>query len=299
MNRNPAKRKALIFLGVAFAALLLLAAGISQISFSGVAPLTLRPFVFEDAGYAERPVQGMQIIFYLFMALYLLAVVSIFLSREGRVRLIAFILMLGVVSLCLYAVGSLMEDEEPQVAAAVTGTPEVLPLDPEAQPTMELIPVEDLPLPQTPGWLVTVVGVTLAALLAGAVLGLLWFILRRRPSYTLSDVLAEEAQATVDELEAGGDLKNAIINCYARMSKAVIEAQGMVRPSAMTPREFGQVLKRVRFPAEPVNTLTHLFEEARYGEILPDAERVEQALTSLRAIVAHCEMLKAARKDMS
>ncbi len=297
MLRNSSKRKALIFLGLTFGALLFLAMGISQISFSGAPPLTLRPQVIEEIGYVERPTPGLQLIFYLFFVLYLLAVLSIFLSRDGRIRLLAFVLLMSVVSLCLYAVGSLMEEEQPPAAISATGTPDALPPDVAAEPTLELVPVDDLPLPKTPSWLVTVVGVALAAILAGAVLGLLWLILRRSPSYSFPEALAEEAQATLDELEAGGDLRNAIIHCYARMSKVVMEAQGMVRPSAMTPREFEQVLTRVKFPAEAVSNLTRLFEEARYGEISPDEDRAEQALASLRAIVAHCEALKPAPKD--
>lgn len=298
MIRNPAKRKALIFLGMAFGALLLLVAGLSSIAFEGVRPFSFQPPAVEQPGgvLGRDAAQRMQIIFYLFMALYLVAVLSIFLTREGRFRLMLFILMLALVSLCVYAVGSLFE-EQPPPTLITTGTPEALPPEIEAEPTIELLPIEDLPLPSTPSWLVTLVGVTLAAVLAGAVLGLLWLIARRRRSFSLPQALAEQAQEAVDALEAGGDLSNVVIRCYAQMSKVLYDERSLMRHLAMTPREFEQVLLRMGLPAGPVHTLTRLFEEARYGGISPDAGGVEQALDSLRAIVAHCQALKEAQKE--
>lgn len=298
MTRNPAKRKALIFLGLAFGALLLLAAGLSSIAFEGVRPFMFQPRVVEEpSGVLDREAaQRLQIIFYVFLGLYLLAVLSIFLTREGRFRLMLFILMISLVSLCVYAVGSLFE-EQPPPAVITTGTPEALPLETGFEPTVEVLPAEELPLPSTPSWLVTLVGVTLAAALSGAILGLLWMISRRRRSFSLPEALAEQVQEAVDELEAGGDLSNVVIRCYARMSKVLFDERSLARHISMTPREFEQVLLRVGLPAGPVYTLTRLFEEARYGGISPDSSGVEQALDSLRAIVAHCEALKAEQKE--
>lgn len=298
MIRNPAKRKALIFLGLTFGALLLLAAGLSSIPFEGVRHFTFRPPAAQGPGGAldRAAAQRLQIIFYMFLILYLLVILSLFLTREGRVRLMAFIVLFTVVSLCVYAVGSLLTEEEPPPGPAVARTSELLPEEPGVETTVEVIPLDEMPLPSTPSWLVTLVGVILPAALVGAVLGLLWLILRRRRAHSLPEALAEHAQEAVDALEAGGDLSNVIIRCYAQMSKVLFDERSLMRHTAMTPREFEQMLLRVGLPAEPVHTLTRLFEEVRYGGISPDSASVEQALESLRAIVAHCQALKEAEK---
>jgi len=57
----------------------------------------------------------------------------------------------------------------------------------------------------------------------------------------------------------------------------------------VTAREFTDALVRARLPRRPVQTLTRLFETARYGSSATTPQDEQDAIASLRAIVRACE----------
>jgi hypothetical protein len=96
---------------------------------------------------------------------------------------------------------------------------------------------------------------------------------------------AERARAA---LLAGDDARSVILACYARMSEALAEEQGIERPGSMTAREFGDLLGSLGVPRPPVRELTELFEAVRYGRRRPSAAEEARALACLEPIVEHC-----------
>lgn len=144
----------------------------------------------------------------------------------------------------------------------------------------------------TPGprqWLVLVLTVGIALLLAAVLVGLAWMVWRRRqrPSESL-DRLAEQAQSAIDALEAGADLKDTVMRCYFEMMQVLKEERGIRRQRAMTPREFEVALERTGIPTTQVRRLTRLFEQVRYGDKRLGEQEERQAIISLTAVVRFC-----------
>lgn len=287
---NPSDRKrSLFFLGLATLAILLLAMGLSRVPFNTSHPLRLNVSAEErEENALTRPI-SLTGIFYLFIALYLLALGSIFLTREGRLRLVALIVMMSLAYLCVYTVAQFFKGQElsASIPTVIFGeTPESA-----LAATEEITPLGEETL-STPEWLITGVGIGLAAAVALAFAAALWLLSQRQPAFSIAAAISEKAKTAVEELEAGSKFVDVIIRCYAQMNCVLEKQRNLKRQAAMTPREFEQVLIRMGFPPEPVQSLTRLFEEVRYGDVLPGESKVESALRSLRAIVAHCESLE-------
>lgn len=131
-----------------------------------------------------------------------------------------------------------------------------------------------------------------ALLLVVIVLGVAYFFWRRRASsrsgaVSLSE-LGEIAQSALNEMTAGRDWSDAIIQCYLRMSEAVESKRGLYRKRGMTAAEFAVHLEGAGLPSAAVQRLTHLFEAARYGEMRATREEVDEAAGCLRTIVSAC-----------
>jgi hypothetical protein len=98
------------------------------------------------------------------------------------------------------------------------------------------------------------------------------------------DALAAAALESLDDLRAEGDVRRAIIACYARMERA-LAAVGASRRPAEAPLEY---LRRVLMSLAPApgSRLTELFERAAFSVEpmgVPERERAIAALEALRA----------------
>ena len=143
--------------------------------------------------------------------------------------------------------------------------------------------------PNPPSWLVIGGSLLVAALVIGiaASIGMAVWRSRRRTGSRIQ-LLADEAQAALESLQAGNDLKNTIIRCYADMSRVVKEQRGIQRAVDMTPIEFESQLVKLGLPADPVHDLTRVFQDVRYGNHEPGEREERQAILSLTAIVDAC-----------
>jgi hypothetical protein len=139
-----------------------------------------------------------------------------------------------------------------------------------------------------PEWLSFAVTLLLLLLLAGLG-GLLWR--RYRLGSSPLEKLGREAQAAVDDLRAGGELKNSVTRCYAEMCAVLCKQRGIRRQAAMTPREFETRLAAIGLPRENVLRLTRLFEAVRYGSKTPGDQEEREAVTCLTAIAEACARL--------
>jgi hypothetical protein len=213
-----------------------------------------------------------------------LAVVYSFLRAKPRKRWV-YILALLLGLLGLYLGFRLSPAPEPNPDAA-----EVAPEPTSEAETVpgEIVPVIELEV-RPPAWLAWLAAALLALIAAAVILVTGWLILARaqRPPVSLPQI-AEQAEITLAELETGADVHDAVMRCYLEMSRVLKQEQGLARTEAMTPREFESALRRAGLPREPVATLTHLFEEVRYGTTRPGRREEEEAIASLSAIVAAC-----------
>ncbi|MBW8012484.1 MAG: DUF4129 domain-containing protein [Chloroflexi bacterium] len=114
--------------------------------------------------------------------------------------------------------------------------------------------------------------------------GILWFVISRfvRPKPTTLEFIA---QGAINEIKAGADFKDTIIQCYYDMSAAVNEHRGIKRNQSMTTREFEMHLKDHGLPSKHIMQLTRLFENVRYGSKTPNSIEERQAISALQAIV--------------
>lgn len=282
---NKINRRAIFYFAIAASAALLLAGGLARIPFYAPTPFLWTPsrrlMLFQNHAIEPAFLSGM--LFFLFIA----AVISIFLTRKGRRNLLILLLIVALVTFFLYtfAPNGL---QSPQA-----NMPRSQPTEPASLPPLTPLPpaLPDAPIPQTPGWLITAIGLGVSLLFAVSIVALFWLALRPRSAFAVPGNLAQEAQAAIDALESGADFKDSITRCYAQMSRALQQERGLERSISMTPQEFEKLLIKIGFPAGPVQTLTRLFEEVRYGDIPAADPAIQQAVASLNAIVAHCKAM--------
>lgn len=101
-------------------------------------------------------------------------------------------------------------------------------------------------------------------------------------------ILAEIAGQALDEIKAGKDWGDAILNCYGGMLQAVTDNKKMILDESLTPAEFVAFMVRARLPVGPVERLTALFERVRYGGKTASRGEIEEATACLADIVAAC-----------
>ena len=271
----------IVFAGLAIAALALLSAGLPGLElqpgrplvFEQIAPRAFQGFLPADASPLEEFLRAVwSALALVCVALLPFAIIHLILSPQARKRVIRDLLILAafliVYSMALLRVGQLANASEAP-AAAVPATDQVV---------AEFTPPSE--------WLTFWVSLGLAG---AATLGG-WLLWRRlRPAPAPLQQLAREAQTAIEQLRAGGDLKNTVIRCYFEMSRALNDRQGIRRPSGMTPREFERRLAGMGLPADHVRRLTRLFEAARYSPDTPGERDEREAVACLSAIVEACK----------
>lgn len=286
MNRRD-KVLLLLFLGLAAVAIFLAAAGLSRLVLEPGQPFSL--LAGEGAGGGGGPLFNSDWLAWLIRGITALALIltpfyilySLF-SKRGRRRLLGDLLVLAVLMGFVYLLSK---------NAAPLPEPEVLPeLGEPGSNVPTPAPAPDPFVAQTPDWLEILASVGVALLLTAAVgLAYRWWLSRRPPEFSPAlDRLGEEAQRAVDALYAGGDVKDTVIRSYLQMSRILHEERGIQRGSTMTPQEFEGILVRKGFPREPVQRLTRLFEEVRYGARRPAEAEEQAAIASLSAIADFC-----------
>jgi Domain of unknown function (DUF4129) len=102
---------------------------------------------------------------------------------------------------------------------------------------------------------------------------------RERPA--LPEEMVRAVDDSIHDIEAEPDARRAIIRAYARMEGALARSGFPRRPSE-TPFEYIEgALRRLMVPAEPVRSLTGLFEVARFSDRHLDATAKQRAIDCL------------------
>jgi hypothetical protein len=284
----------LISLGIAVAAILALAASLSQVEFSPG-----EPFAF-GAGMPVRPPPGgmspelppalrllLRGLLLLTLALIPFSIFYLIISPSARKRFLQNMIVFGVFLAFIYLLRQQMKPGEREddlfanlgrMPAGAVGA---------GRPPAEFSGA-------APEWLVILVSFILAALVVAISIGVIWAIVRsrRRPAPELPLIeLAQQAEEARETIEAGGDLRDTVIRCYMEMNRVVRDARGLQRERAMTPREFEDRLEHAGLPGEPVRDLTRLFEEVRYGAKALGPWEGRRAVACLTAIAEACRAL--------
>jgi hypothetical protein len=283
---SPARRRTLIWLAVGALTLVLIAAGLGSFTFQpgktfSQPKITIAPSSAVGAGGSSDDSMLLTVIRgVLGLALLMLPVSLIFalLTKEGRRRLLTNVIL---AILLLLVAGQIKEtqkraQEKPPLeisnglqAGEKSGEP-LPPLPPK--PSDEFVLITSVGL--------VVVGLSLAVWLGR---GLLF----KRQVPTLAKIGAEAERAR-SALADGGAFEDAVLRAYRQMSRIVADARKLKRSQAMTAREFETYLAQAGLPDRPVQVLTRLFEDVRYGGLVPGAPERQAAIDSLSAIAAAC-----------
>jgi hypothetical protein len=275
----------LFVLSIVVVAMLLLSIGLSELEF-----LPGRPFFL---GYSSGSFEGMSepwqtrflgvvfrvliigvVLFVPFSIVYVLS------SRKARKRLLLDFLRLFVILVSVYV---LLQRLRPDIFAPDQVPPQAFLDIPEGALAADV----DVVLP---GWFPLVINVGLALFVAAVLVGLGWFVWRRRRRTVRSlEQLAQPMEEAIEAIHAGADLRGTVMRCYYEMSRVLRQQRGIRRQQAMTPREFVAFLQRAGLPTEAVGRLTELFERVRYGGKAAGREEEVQALACLETIVAFCK----------
>ena len=102
------------------------------------------------------------------------------------------------------------------------------------------------------------------------------------------DDIAKIARSSLDDLSAGLNSGDVIINCYLRMSDVVSSKRHLRRGVAMTPHEFSLYLEQAGLPGDAVGRLTRLFEAVRYGDRKSAPRDITEAVSCLKTILRYC-----------
>jgi hypothetical protein len=123
---------------------------------------------------------------------------------------------------------------------------------------------------------------------------LLWGMYRGWKRLSLSrnasslEEFARIARSSLQEISAGQNSSDVIINCYVRMSEVVSDKRKLQRADAMTPHEFALRLEQAGLPGDAVRRLTRLFEAVRYGDRRSGPRDVNEAVSCLQTILHYC-----------
>jgi hypothetical protein len=206
------------------------------------------------------------------------------LSKEERKKLLANVIM--ILLLLLIMIWPYKKD------------PEFIQSDELLTPQLEFnIPELELDSGDLPAfqvdqkpWLLPLILIGAAVLLAVVTYFSLKFLSNRdaldRSTYL---DIAEKAQTALEEIEGAKiDFDDIIIRCYAEMSNTLQTEKGIQRDQAMTTSEYEQELLARGLPAQPIQQLTQLFEQVRYGHQHPMENEKQVAVKSLSEIIDFC-----------
>lgn len=299
MNKLTPRTWTFIFAGIGLLALVLLAISLNALQLAPGQPVSfqqLAPPVSTAGGsnewsrYLMTAFRVVMIVFWILVPILLLLML---LDKEGRKRLLRYMLFILPFLLLLFYMSSqkpaqqTAADLNPRAFAAAT--PDMSQLSNTAPPQRFTPP---------PTWVTNLATAAIAVVIALVVLGVVFTIWRRwKNQQQLQEPLKQvqrEAQAALDAIYAGGDLRETILRCYLQMVEALRQYRGISRNDDMTPHEFELYLEKRGLPGEPVRQLTQLFEQVRYGAVQPGRQDEGKAISSLSAIVSACQRTRSA-----
>ena len=277
------QNRALIFLAIAVLALILLAAGLSQMELQPGRPLPVGGEVpqIRQGGISVEPLEFDTLNVLLALGLWLILpvfVITFIFSPSFRRRILRLLPVYLMLLWGLMFLKRMMENNEGRE----------VPLEEQGLGQQGLALGEALPTPpdyiaDPPQWLVFSASL-LVFLLCLGVVWLIWRKMSLIPPPDSKALITMEMEEAISDLKAGGDVKEIVLRCYADMVGVLQEQRGVRRDQTMTPREFAQHLAKVGFGDAHIQQLTSLFEEVRYGSKATGPLQEKQAIACLTAI---------------
>jgi hypothetical protein len=220
----------------------------------------------------------------------LIIILTFFLPPDLRKKFLWRLVRLLAVGTLVFVLfsrfGLVVKIQQPQEAPGeVSGIRSSLPTETPKPPA---IPSVFTP-PHISSWTSYFVALGLLLVITGVWVWLVW---RRRKKVAPYEELAEIARTALDDIEAGRDWGDTILNSYQRMNKAVAGWRGIHRQVGRTPAEFAGDLVSAHLPGEAVNRLTVLFERVRYGDKKSTPVDIREAVDCLAAILEYCQVEK-------
>jgi hypothetical protein len=293
VNKITPRVRTYIFAGLALLALILLSISVNSLemapglpfSFPQIMPKVVDPSIsLGSMRFLLAVLRVIMIVAWIGLPFY---IILLFISKDERKRFIRMMAFLVPILIMLYFLANnqstkkAADNIDPRIfgnTGADTGlaTPVTLP--------------EFKPPPQ---WVTTLTTVVIALAITAIVLGISFMLWKRsRDQMRLKEPLRKverQAQAALDAIISGGNLRDAIMRCYLQMLQTLQEYRGIQRDRDMTPHEFESYLINRGIPGEPLHQLTRLFEEVRYGTLTPGRRDEQVAVSSLSAIVSACQ----------
>ena len=282
------KRLVLVFSVLALGALTALATGLSNVPFRGAQSFGREEEARALGAVPQNLINSMvdiplwqQISLWL-LILIMIVLISALLSPELRKRLILIIIRVGITYWAFYIVfkryreilqGMGLSLPQQQAGGAA-----------DALPPPEFVPPQTISLAS---YLVSFGLAVLLVLLAWKLFNLWKENSAANASLSLNKI-AGIARSSLNDLSAGRESTDVIMNCYFRMSDVVENKRNFSRNSSMTPAEFATRLEQGGLPAEAVQRLTRLFERVRYGGYRSGSPDVNEAVACLTTILHHC-----------
>lgn len=293
---NRQRLKLLAYLGLGLIALIILAAGMPSLELKtgGILMEPFEPatvFLEEEEG-EQAPVFVNPFNLGSLLALATLAFIAIYSAArwpEVRAMLLVLLLFTGMILGMLYLYQTFGEPSPPPEEEV------------QLPPAVEQERISQELLDNPPDWLdpITVV-VTIVLVVTGVIVArFLWHRPWDRPEKGTLEVITAEAEAALDELRAGAEVRDVIFRCYLEMNQGLRKRLGLVREEGMTPREFEEELTRAGLPQHAVQRLTRLFESVRYGKQSGTEADREEAVASLEAIIDHARAQEERRRGRS
>jgi hypothetical protein len=226
--------------------------------------------------------QGLQV--FLLILVFAYVIISIF-DKNARKRLLKDLLRIALILILLQY---FLNNWQESLLQGDTGLQSSELLDP-SELSGEVIPPSIFVANPQP-WMFPLIAVIAAVALALVTFGVLLLLSKRfrggQPRYLN---IANNAQNALDEIkEDRFEFSDVIIRCYAEMSQTLADEKDILRSKAMTTHEFEQELLSKGFPARPVQQLTRLFEQVRYGHQQTSNNQKQVAMQALGDIIAFC-----------
>lgn len=294
VTKIPRRVWLLSLVGLALVTVLLLAGSLQNLTFLPGHALPFAQLLPDlengTSGDADmsRFMSIMRVFFILGWVLLPFYVIYLIISPEARKRFLRDLMVMMPMLLVLYFL--LREPPEGEVIQQLDRRMEAQALEEVLTTPMPPVTFEANPS----DWLVTLTTIVLAVAATGLLVGILFLFLRsRQPKQQPLKRVAFEAQAAIDAIEAGGDLRDVIMRCYFEMTRAIGDTRNLKRNADMTANEFESFLLDRGLPHEPIHNLTDLFVKVRYGAFQPGRQEERLAISSLSAIVSACNRVAA------
>ena len=217
--------------------------------------------------------------------LFLVMLIGILLSPEGRKRMLRLLMRTAFTVLGLYFLFTRYPEVFDFLNTGLTGD---APRAGAPELSANIPPPVFTPPQETPllSYVISV-SVILGLIFLGWRIYSAWQALNARPAQSLQD-LARIARASLRDLSSGRETTDVIMNCYFRMSDVVADKRNLQRGLGMTPAEFASRLEEAGLPGDAVRRLTRLFEAVRYGERRAGPKEVNEAVACLTTVLQYC-----------